>query len=185
MSTNNRLRSQLAATTKRSLGPVRPESWQPIARSFSSSVRISISLQGETVKRCQPVDKHLVDACQFNAAKIAPPWVRPLKQKTNLPASLQSPIRSKCSHCRKSPLKPRLSATWKLEMTHRSIGLPLFPDRRIYCQFTANKTRILVLFRAFECTISCCQIRVVMGSEPCIYAVLQSVGRTGFEPVKA
>ena len=36
----------------------------------------------------------------------------------------QSPIRNNSSHCRNSPLKPMLSATWKLEMTERSICLP-------------------------------------------------------------
>jgi hypothetical protein len=39
----------------------------------------------------------------------------------------QSPIRSSCSHWRNSPLKPMLSATWKLAITHRSICLPDFP----------------------------------------------------------
>ena len=39
----------------------------------------------------------------------------------------QSPIRSRSSHWRNSPLKPMLSATWKLAMTHRSICLPDFP----------------------------------------------------------
>jgi hypothetical protein len=38
----------------------------------------------------------------------------------------QSPIRSNSSHCRRLPLKPRLSATWKLEMRQRSICFPLF-----------------------------------------------------------
>ena len=41
----------------------------------------------------------------------------------------QSPIRSNCSHCRKSPLKPMLPATWKVEMTHLSMGSPLFSAR--------------------------------------------------------
>ena len=41
----------------------------------------------------------------------------------------QSPIRSRCSHCRNSPLNPMLSATGNLEMTHRSICLPRFPAR--------------------------------------------------------
>ena len=39
----------------------------------------------------------------------------------------QSPIRSSCSHWRNSPLRPILSAIWKLAMTHRSICLPDFP----------------------------------------------------------
>ena len=39
----------------------------------------------------------------------------------------QSPIRSRSSHWRNSPLKPMLSAIWKLEMTHRSICLPDLP----------------------------------------------------------
>ena len=34
----------------------------------------------------------------------------------------QSPISKRCSHWRKSPLKPMLSATRKLAMTHRSIS---------------------------------------------------------------
>ena len=38
-----------------------------------------------------------------------------------------SPTRNKCSHWRKSPLKPMLSAIRKLEMTHRSICLPDLP----------------------------------------------------------
>jgi CDGSH iron-sulfur domain-containing protein 3 len=41
--------------------------------------------------------------------------------------NFQSPIRSKCSHWRKSPLNSMLLASWKVEMTHRSIcfaGLP-------------------------------------------------------------
>ena len=38
----------------------------------------------------------------------------------------QSPIRSRCSHWRNSPLKPMLSAIWKLAMTQRSICLPDF-----------------------------------------------------------
>ena len=41
----------------------------------------------------------------------------------------QSPIRSKSSHCRRLPLKPRLSATWKLEMRQRSICFRSFPAR--------------------------------------------------------
>ena len=39
----------------------------------------------------------------------------------------QSPIRSISSHWRNSPLKPMLSAIWKLAMTHRSICLPDLP----------------------------------------------------------
>ncbi len=42
----------------------------------------------------------------------------------------QSPIRSRSSHWRNSPLKPMLSAIWKLEMTHRSICLPDFRQFR-------------------------------------------------------
>jgi hypothetical protein len=38
-----------------------------------------------------------------------------------------SPNRNKCSDLRKSPLKPMLSATWKLEITHRSICFLDFP----------------------------------------------------------
>jgi hypothetical protein len=43
------------------------------------------------------------------------------------PSSSQSPIRNSSSHCRNSRLKPMLSATRKLEMTHRSICLPDLP----------------------------------------------------------
>jgi hypothetical protein len=39
----------------------------------------------------------------------------------------QSPTRNNSSHCRKSPLNPKLSATWKVAMTRRSIRLPDFP----------------------------------------------------------
>jgi hypothetical protein len=42
----------------------------------------------------------------------------------------QSPIRSRCSHWRNSPVKPMLSAILKLAMTHRSI---CFPDFRQFC----------------------------------------------------
>ena len=48
----------------------------------------------------------------------------------------RSAIRSSCSQARKSPLKPRLCATWKLEITSRSIALfPLFgrSQTNLYC----------------------------------------------------
>ena len=48
-------------------------------------------------------------------------------RKKVAPGNSQSPTRNSSSHCRKSPLKPMLSATWKLAMTHRSIRLPDFP----------------------------------------------------------
>jgi hypothetical protein len=61
-----------------------------------------------------------IDAC-VNALPLSLK-VEETRQKTyRLPLSdcevafCQSPIRSKCSHCRKSPLKPMLSAIWKLE----------------------------------------------------------------------
>ena len=38
----------------------------------------------------------------------------------------QSPIPQEPSHCRKSPLKPMLSAIRNVEMTHRSISSPDF-----------------------------------------------------------
>ena len=38
----------------------------------------------------------------------------------------QSPMRSRCSHSRKSRLKPMLSAILKLAITHLSICLPDF-----------------------------------------------------------
>ena len=44
----------------------------------------------------------------------------------------QSPIRSRASHLRKSPLQPMLSAIWKLEMTHRSICLPDFGSKAVW-----------------------------------------------------
>ena len=37
---------------------------------------------------------------------------------------VKSSIRNRCSQCRKSPLKPGLSATWNAEIAHRSICLP-------------------------------------------------------------
>ena len=43
------------------------------------------------------------------------------------PVNSQSSIRSKSSHWRKSPLNPKLSATRKVEIRHRSICLPDFP----------------------------------------------------------
>jgi hypothetical protein len=53
-------------------------------------------------------------------------------------AIFHSPIRSKCFHWRKSPLKPKLSATRNVEITQRSICLLPFParwqtDRSIRC----------------------------------------------------
>ena len=44
-------------------------------------------------------------------------------------SSLLASIRRRSSHWRNSPLKPMLSATWKVDMTLHSICLPLFPAR--------------------------------------------------------
>jgi hypothetical protein len=52
VSTNNRLRSHLAAT-KRPLGPVRPESWQSSLRPSCSTSSSAVMAFRERLKRCQ------------------------------------------------------------------------------------------------------------------------------------
>jgi tetratricopeptide (TPR) repeat protein len=46
---------------------------------------------------------------------------------SDLRRGIQSPIRSRCSHWRKSPRNPNFSAIWKVEIMQRSMRLPDFP----------------------------------------------------------
>jgi hypothetical protein len=64
---------------------------------------------------------------QPGASRSSPVREWEASQFSERPHLLSEPTRKRCSHWRKSPVNPILSATWKLAMTHRSICLPDLP----------------------------------------------------------
>lgn len=66
----------------------------------------------------------------FGAAEVLTPRAFPDPHRSrplSAVANSQSPVRIRCSHCRKSPLNSRLSAARNVEIMQRSICFPSFP----------------------------------------------------------